>query len=61
MLFQFLTAAVMVCFFGALVGLGGSLATAEPAGWRVIFTLTGIIIGYLLAVVTTPRRRGRLG
>ncbi len=35
-LFQFLTAAVMVCFFGALVGLGGSLATAEPAGWRAM-------------------------
>jgi macrolide transport system ATP-binding/permease protein len=64
-LFQFLTEAVMVCFIGGLagvvVGVGGGLATAAIAGWRVIFTvapmviafacasLTGIIFGYLPA------------
>ena len=76
-LFQFLTEAVMVCFIGGLagvvVGIGGGLATSAIAGWRVIFTispvvmafacafLTGIIFGYLparkAAHNSTPSRR----
>jgi macrolide transport system ATP-binding/permease protein len=55
-LFQFLTEAVMVCFIGGLVGvvvgLGGGLATSAIAGWRVIFTVTPIVIACACAIVT---------
>ena len=64
-MFQFLTEAVMVCFIGGiagvLFGIGSGMAISAMAGWRVIFTvspvliafgfafLTGIIFGYLPA------------
>jgi macrolide transport system ATP-binding/permease protein len=55
-LFQFLTEAVMVCFIGGLagvlVGLGGGLATSALAGWRVIFTVSPIIISFACAFLT---------
>jgi len=55
-LFQFLTEAVVVCFIGGLlgviVGVGGGLATSELAGWRVIFTITPIIIAFACAFLT---------
>jgi macrolide transport system ATP-binding/permease protein len=55
-LFQFLTEAVMVCFIGGLVGivvgLGGGLATSAIAGWRVIFTITPVVIACACAIVT---------
>ena len=55
-LIQFLTEAVMVCFIGGLagvvVGLGGGLATSAIAGWRVIFTVSPIIIAFACAFLT---------
>jgi macrolide transport system ATP-binding/permease protein len=55
-LFQFLTEAVMVCFIGGLagvlVGVGGGLATSTIAGWRVIFTVTPIVIAFACAFLT---------
>jgi macrolide transport system ATP-binding/permease protein len=55
-LFQFLTEAVMVCFIGGLVGvvvgLGGGLATSAIAGWRVIFTVSPVVIACACAIVT---------
>ena len=55
-LFQFLTEAVMVCFIGGLagvfVGIGGGLATSAIAGWRVIFTVTPIVIAFGCAFLT---------
>jgi len=55
-LFQFLTEAVMVCFIGGLigvlVGIGGGLATSAIAGWRVIFTVTPIVISFGCAFLT---------
>ena len=46
----------MVCFIGGLlgviVGVGGGLATSELAGWRVIFTITPIIIAFACAFLT---------
>ena len=55
-LFQFLTEAVMVCFIGGLagvlVGIGGGLSTSAIAGWRVIFTVTPIIIAFACAFLT---------
>ena len=55
-MFQFLTEAVMVCFIGGLagviVGLGGGLATSAIAGWRVIFTVTPIVIAFGCAFLT---------
>jgi macrolide transport system ATP-binding/permease protein len=55
-LFQFLTEAVMVCFIGGLtgifVGVGGGLATSAIAGWRVIFTVTPIVIAFACAFLT---------
>jgi macrolide transport system ATP-binding/permease protein len=55
-LFQFLTEAVMVCFIGGLagvvVGIGGGLATSAIAGWRVIFTITPIVIAFACAFLT---------
>jgi macrolide transport system ATP-binding/permease protein len=55
-LFQFLTEAVMVCFIGGLtgvfVGIGGGLATSAIAGWRVIFTVTPIVIAFACAFLT---------
>jgi len=55
-MFQFLTEAVMVCFIGGLagvlVGLGGGLATSAIAGWRVIFTVSPIIISFACAFLT---------
>jgi len=55
-LFQFLTEAVMVCFIGGLagilVGIGGGLATSSIAGWRVIFTISPIIISFGCAFLT---------
>jgi len=55
-LFQFLTEAVMVCFIGGLigvlVGIGGGLATSAIAGWRVIFTVTPIVISFGCSFLT---------
>jgi macrolide transport system ATP-binding/permease protein len=55
-LFQFLTEAVMVCCIGGLVGvvvgLGGGLATSAIAGWRVIFTVSPVVIACACAIVT---------
>jgi macrolide transport system ATP-binding/permease protein len=55
-LFQFLTEAVLVCFIGGLagivVGIGGGLCTSTIAGWRVIFTLTPIVIAFACAFLT---------
>ena len=55
-LFQFLTEAVMVCFIGGLlgvaVGIGGGLATAAIAGWRVIFTIAPVVIAFACAFLT---------
>jgi len=55
-MFQFLTEAVMVCFIGGLVGImvgfGGGLAIYALAGWRVIFTVTPVIIAFTCAFLT---------
>ena len=55
-LFQFLTEAVMVCFIGGLVGvffgIGSGLAISALAGWRVIFTVTPILIAFGFAFLT---------
>ncbi len=55
-LFQFLTEAVMVCFIGGLVGIlvgiGGGLATTAIAGWRVIFTVSPIVVAFACAFLT---------
>jgi macrolide transport system ATP-binding/permease protein len=55
-MFQFLTEAVMVCFIGGLagifVGIGGGLAINVMAGWRVIFTVTPIVIAFTCAFLT---------
>jgi len=55
-MFQFLTEAVMVCFIGGLagvlVGIGGGLAVSSIAGWRVIFTITPILIAFGFAFLT---------
>jgi len=55
-LFQFLTEAVMVCFIGGLagivVGIGGGLSTSKIAGWRVIFTVSPIVIAFACAFLT---------
>jgi macrolide transport system ATP-binding/permease protein len=55
-LFQFLTEAVMVCFVGGLVGIligiGSGLSTSAIAGWRVIFTVSPIIIAFGCAFLT---------
>lgn len=55
-LFQFLTEAVMVCFIGGLagiaVGIGGGLTISVLAGWRVIFTITPIVMAFVCAFLT---------
>ena len=55
-MFQFLTEAVMVCFIGGLagvlVGIGGGLTVSAIAGWRVIFTITPILIAFGFAFMT---------
>ena len=55
-LFQFLTEAVMVCFIGGLIGvlfgIGSGLAISTIAGWRVIFTVTPILIAFSFAFLT---------
>jgi macrolide transport system ATP-binding/permease protein len=55
-LFQFLTEAVVVCFIGGLagviVGVGGGLSTSAIAGWRVIFTVSPIVIAFACAFLT---------
>jgi macrolide transport system ATP-binding/permease protein len=49
-MFQFLTESVMVCFIGGLVGvlvgIGGGLLVNAIAAWRVIFTITPIVIAF---------------
>jgi macrolide transport system ATP-binding/permease protein len=46
----------MVCFIGGLLGIfagiGGGLATSAIAGWRVIFTISPIIIAFARAFLT---------
>jgi macrolide transport system ATP-binding/permease protein len=55
-LFQFLTEAVTVCFIGGLagvaVGIGGGLSTSAIAGWRVIFTVSPIVLAFACAFLT---------
>jgi macrolide transport system ATP-binding/permease protein len=55
-LFQFLTEAVMVCFIGGLVGvvvgIGSGLATSSIAGWRVIFTVSPVLVAFACAFLT---------
>ncbi|MBZ5636872.1 MAG: MacB family efflux pump subunit [Acidobacteriia bacterium] len=55
-LFQFLTEAVMVCFIGGLAGViagvGGGLSTSAIAGWRVIFTVSPIVLAFACAFLT---------
>jgi macrolide transport system ATP-binding/permease protein len=55
-LFQFLTEAVVVCFIGGLagvvVGVGGGLSTSVIAGWRVIFTVSPIVLAFACAFLT---------
>jgi macrolide transport system ATP-binding/permease protein len=55
-LFQFLTEAVMVCFIGGIVGvavgIGGGLAVSGIAGWRVIYTITPVIVAFGFATLT---------
>ena len=36
----------------AVVGLGGGLATSAIAGWRVIFTVSPVVIACACAIVT---------
>jgi macrolide transport system ATP-binding/permease protein len=54
--FQFLPEAVMVCFIGGIAGvlLGfiGGWSTSAIAGWRVIFTITPIIVAFSCAFLT---------
>jgi macrolide transport system ATP-binding/permease protein len=55
-MFQFLTEAVMVCFIGGIAGvlLGfiGGWSTSALAGWRVIFTITPILVAFSCAFIT---------
>jgi len=55
-MFQFLTEAVMVCFIGGiagvLFGIGSGMAISAIAGWRVIFTVTPIVIAFGFAFLT---------
>jgi macrolide transport system ATP-binding/permease protein len=55
-LFQCLTEAVMVCLIGGLtgivVGVGGGLSASAVAGWRVIFTVSPIVIAFACASLT---------
>jgi macrolide transport system ATP-binding/permease protein len=55
-LFQFLTEAVMVCFIGGIigvaVGIGGGMAVSGIAGWRVIFTITPVVVAFGFATLT---------
>jgi macrolide transport system ATP-binding/permease protein len=55
-LFQFLTEAVLVCFIGGIagviVGVGGGLSTSKIAGWRVLFTVTPIVLAFACAFLT---------
>jgi len=55
-MFQFLTEAILVCFIGGLlgilVGIGGGLLTSSIADWRVVFTVTPIIVAFGCAFLT---------
>jgi len=51
-MFQFLTEAVMVCLIGGLIGVGGSWAVSAITGWRVIFTVTPIVVAFGCAFLT---------
>jgi macrolide transport system ATP-binding/permease protein len=55
-LFQFLTEAVLVCFIGGIAGViagvGGGLSTSKIAGWRVLFTVTPIVLAFACAFLT---------
>jgi macrolide transport system ATP-binding/permease protein len=55
-LFQFLTEAVMVCFIGGLVGvvfgISGGVCVSAIAKWRVIFSVTPIVIAFACAFLT---------
>ena len=55
-LFQFLTEAVIVCLIGGVagvvLGIGGGLAMSAMAGWRVIFTITPVLVAFSCAAVT---------
>ena len=55
-LFQFLTEAVMVCFIGGIigvaVGIGGGMAVSGIAGWRVIYTITPVVVAFGFATLT---------
>ena len=55
-LFQFLTEAVMVCFIGGIVGvavgIGGGIAVSGIAGWRVIYTVTPVVVSFGFAFLT---------
>ncbi len=55
-LFQFLTEAVMVCFIGGiagvLLGISGGMATSALAHWRVIFTVSPVIIAFACSFLT---------
>jgi macrolide transport system ATP-binding/permease protein len=55
-MFQFLTEAVMVCFIGGIagviVGIGSGFAITSISGWRVIFTVTPIVIAFTCAFLT---------
>jgi len=55
-LFQFLTEAVMVCFIGGIVGvavgIGGGMAVSGIAGWRVIYTITPVVVAFGFATIT---------
>jgi macrolide transport system ATP-binding/permease protein len=55
-LLQFLTEAVLVCFIGGLigvlVGMAGGLTTSTVAGWRVIFSVSPILLSFACAFLT---------
>ena len=55
-LFQFLTEAVLVCFIGGLagvvVGIGSGLAASSIIGWRVVFTVSPILLAFACAFLT---------
>ena len=55
-MFQFLTEAVMVCFIGGiagvLLGIGSGFAITSISGWRVIYTVTPIVIAFSCAFLT---------